>query len=102
MQASINKIERSQTGYGEIVLTVSVRRMDTPTRPKEFDFVAEWIKIRRDDEALKEGTGRYEKAVSEWRSVEEIRVAHNNMLDSLHLGEITLNQTSFVPTEPRK
>jgi hypothetical protein len=103
MRAWIEKIEQTPaSGFGTVTLTVVVRRIDGSGKPMEKDFIPEWVKKPGNEAHLQEDMERYKEALSTWEGHEAVRVSHNNMMGQLHLGEIVIQQDTFIPQEPRK
>lgn len=104
MEANINKIERS-SDYAGVVFVVSARRMDRREKPKRDYFIQKWMETDKSEAAevaLAESTQKYEAALAGWKEHEARATAHNNTLDALRLGEVTIEQVAFVPKEVRE
>lgn len=105
MEATINEIRRSPTGYAEVVFVVSARKLESYKKPDRENFVQPWMEKTATLEAavaLKEAEARYEEQLAAWEGNEAAVTSHNNTLEALRLGTILMAQETFVPTEVRK
>jgi hypothetical protein len=105
MEAYIEKLEEAtdlDDRAGIRVTVVVFKCLDYQEKPREEEFIVDWMKVSGREKDLEHARASLNSAIECWKTSGALRRAQNNAIEALRLGNCTLLQDPFHPEEAPK